>query len=172
MNKMKWSHQRNGNDEESMETNRRRAQKLWILHSVSGYCSENCLPYERHLSSNQSSGLCLHEKEISTQYSLRSSACTYFCLLCRWVLDPTGSFTPMPFLTLYHWKTCLSSHNLSLISSCFPKLLLWLIIFKWPVTICRCRQPARLTFNMLFPPFIFYSLYCRIQYLMKLSVPW
>lgn len=33
--KKKLSHQRNGHYERSMETNGRRSQKLWLLHSVS-----------------------------------------------------------------------------------------------------------------------------------------
>lgn len=44
--------------------------------------------------------------------------------LCHRFPDPAGSFTPMSFITLCHWKTHLSSHSLSLTSDCF--LMLWL----------------------------------------------
>ena len=130
MNKKKWSHQRNGNCKGSMETNWRRSQKLWLLHSVNEFGYENSLHYERYLPPSHSFELCLHEKQISTEYNLQSSMCTHFCLLCHWVLDPIGPFTPMSFITLYHWKACLSSHNLSLISDCFPMSVLWLIILN------------------------------------------
>lgn len=123
MNKKKWSHQRNGNYEGSMETNWRRSQKPWLLHSVSTVMRTVFTKKGIYLPIILVSCAYMKNKFILNTVFGDPCAPTSACFAI-------GSFVPMSFTTLHHWKTCLSSHNLSLISDCFLVLLLWLIIFN------------------------------------------
>lgn len=61
----KWSYQINGNYEGNLETNRRRLQKLWLLHCVSEHSYENRHPYETYLPPSHFSEMILYEKLVS-----------------------------------------------------------------------------------------------------------
>lgn len=131
--KKKLSHQRNGHYERSMETNWRRSQKLWLLHSVSAVMKKDCPMKGPYLPLILLSLACVKNEYLlntvsGALYPPTSASLPLFP-------DPVAFFTRMSSIIMCHWKTCLSSHGLSLIFACFLMLLLWLIT----------RQPAHLT---------------------------